>query len=447
MRKRPSVVPRDVSRPTRDPDLLGFGDSIAANEPSEVPPSPCRARCARCQKAIHFGTMLHRALVLPKNRSCLLLGPRQTGKSTLVRSLLPDDAWSLDLLRHDVALRYARDPSLFGREAETRIAQGCSTIFVDEVQRVPELLDEAHRLIEAHKVRFLFTGSSARKLMRGGANLLAGRASIRRLHPLTMAEQGKLFDLERTLRFGSLPAVVTSSDEDARELLRSYGDTYVREEVQAESLVRNLGGFARFLDVAASQCGDLLNASSVGRDAMLATRTVANYFQILEDTLLGFRLEAWQRSPRARLVAHPKFYLFDTGITNALNRRLGAEFDGSQRGRLFEQFVVLETSRLLDYECDEVTPYFWRTNNGAEVDLVLVEHGRVRLAVEIKSKPRISGADVTGLRSFVDAHPGTPCVVVCTATEEHELEPGIVVMPYATYFRRLAELIAKASRR
>jgi uncharacterized protein len=386
--------------------------------------------------------MLHRRLQLPKNRSCLLLGPRQTGKSTLVRSLLPKDAWSIDLLRHDEALRYARDPSQFGREAEARIAKGCSTIFVDEVQRVPELLDEVHRLIEAHKVRFLLTGSSARKLMRGGANLLAGRASIRRLHPLTMAEQGQLFDLERTLRFGSLPAVVTSSDDDARELLRAYGDTYVREEVQAESLVRNLGAFARFLDVAASQCGDLLNASSVGRDAMLATRTVSTYFQILEDTLLGFRLEAWQRSPRARLVAHPKFYLFDTGVTNALNRRLGAELDGAARGRLFEQFIVLETWRTLDYDCDEVTPYFWRTNAGAEVDLVLVRHGKVRLAVEIKAKARISGADVSGLRSFVEAHPGTRCVVVSLAKEEHELDAGFAVMPYATYLKRLPELIA-----
>jgi predicted AAA+ superfamily ATPase len=207
-----------------------------------------------------------------------------------------------------------------------------SVVFVDEVQKVPALLDEVQALIDRGGVRFILTGSSARKLRRGGGNLLAGRAVTRRLHPLTGRDLGDRFDLGRALRFGTLPAVVTSSDEEARDLLRSYGETYLREEIQAEAVVRNLGGFARFLDVAAAQCGEILNYTAVGRDAGLATRTVQEYFQVLEDTLIGFRLEAWGRSPRARLVRHPRFYLFDTGITNALTHRLTATVDPIARG-------------------------------------------------------------------------------------------------------------------
>ena len=268
--------------------------------------------------------MLKRLCRLPPRRSALLLGPRQTGKSTLVRSLLPRRSWSVDLLRHDVFLRYSKEPERFRLEAEAQIRAGVRVVFVDEIQRVPGLLEEIHGLIETHRIRFLLTGSSARKLRRGAANLLAGRAATRRLHPLTLAEQGERFDLERTLRYGSLPAVVTGSARDARDLLASYAETYLREEVQAEALVRNLGGFARFLDVVAAENGGIVNASAVARDAALAPRTVQEYYQILEDTLIGLRIEPWRHSPRARLVGHPRFYLFDTGVTNALARRLGA---------------------------------------------------------------------------------------------------------------------------
>ena len=293
--------------------------------------------------------MLKRVCRLPPRRSALLLGPRQTGKSTLVRSLLPGRSWSVDLLQHDAFLRYSKEPARFRREVEAQVRAGTRVVFVDEIQRVPALLEEIHGLIEAHRVRFLLTGSSARKLRRGAANLLAGRAATRRLHPLTLAEQGGRFDLERTLRYGSLPAVVTGSERDARDLLASYAETYLREEVQAEAVVRNLGGFARFLDIVAAESGGIVNASAVARDAALAPRTVQEYYQILEDTLIGYRLEPWRHSPRARLVGHPRFYLFDTGVTNALARRLGAPPDPVSRGRLFEQWVVLECARLLDY--------------------------------------------------------------------------------------------------
>ncbi len=206
--------------------------------------------------------MIDRLCKLPARKSCLLLGPRQTGKSTLVRTILRGRrAWSVDLLHHEVFLRYAKDPGLFRREAEAKIRSGARVVFIDEVQKIPDLLDEVHALIESTGATFILTGSSARKLKRRGTNLLAGRAATRRLHPLTRSEQGALFDLERNLRLGSLPAVVTHPEAEALDLLRSYAETYLREEIQAEAVVRNLGGFARFLEIAASQCGELLNYS------------------------------------------------------------------------------------------------------------------------------------------------------------------------------------------
>lgn len=346
----------------------------------------------------------------------------------------------MDLLQHDTFLRYSKEPGRFRLEVEARIRAGTRVVFVDEIQRVPALLEEIHSLIEAHRIRFLLTGSSARKLRRGAANLLAGRASTRRLHPLSVAEQGTLFDLERTLRYGTLPAVVTGTPGAARDLLASYADTYLREEVQAEALVRNLGGFARFLDVVAAENGGIVNASAVARDASLATRTVQEYYQILEDTLIGHRLEAWRRSPRARLVGHPRFYLFDTGVTNALAGRLGAPPDPVWRGRLFEQWIVLECLRVLDYRQAEARLYYWRTHSGAEVDLLIERHGRLRLALEIKAKRRVAGADLSGLRSFADAHPRVRRVVVAEVPEPYRLG-DVDILPYRVFLDQLPRLV------
>jgi len=382
--------------------------------------------------------MIPRICRLPGRGSCFLLGPRQTGKSTLVRSLLPARSWTVDLLQHDTFLRYSKDPAQFRLEAEEQVRAGHRTIFIDEIQKVPALLDEVHGLIERTGARFILTGSSARKIKRTGANLLAGRALMRRLHPLTLREVEDRFELDRTLRFGALPAVVTGSDEEARELLAAYAQTYLREEIQAEAVVRNLGGFGRFLDVAAAQCGDILNYTAVGRDASLGTRTVQEYYQILEDTLIGFRLDAWRRSPRARLVAHPRFYLFDTGVTNALNQRLTAGLDAATRGRLFEQWAVLECARMVDYLNVEVKLYYWRTNQGAEVDLLMERHGRLILALEIKAKKRVVSADLSGLRSFAEAHPRVPCVVLALVPEEYRVGDARV-LPYRRFFQRFEQ--------
>lgn len=386
--------------------------------------------------------MLHRSCKLPATASCLLLGPRQTGKSTFIRNQLPASSFAVDLLQTDTFLRYSKDPAQFRFEALKAAERGATTIFVDEVQKVPALLDEVQGLLDQHGLRFLLTGSSARKLRRGGANLLGGRALLRRLHPLTAVELGERFDLERTLRFGSLPPIALAADDDeAAERLSAYAHAYLREEIQAEGLVRNLGGFARFLDVIAAQSGDLLNAEAIARDAGVAARTVREYCQILEDTLLAFRLEPWRRSPRARLVAHPRLYLFDTGVTNALAQRARAVPDATARGRLFEQWVILETWRQTDYHHPETRLFYWRTNHGAEVDLLLERHGRLRVAVEIKSKRTIAGADIAGLRSFAEAHPDVPLVVVAPVPQPWRLG-AIDVMPPLHFLAELPRWMA-----
>ncbi len=382
--------------------------------------------------------MFQRVLRLPARRSALILGPRQTGKSTFVAAALPAGAWTIDLLEHDQFLKYSKDPSLFRREVEERARRGVSVVFVDEVQKVPPLMDEIHGLIERLKIRFVLTGSSARKLRRGGANLLAGRATTLRMHPLVVEEHGDTFDLDRALRFGALPAVIAASDNDAQIMLRDYTETYLREEIQAESIVRNLGGFARFLDVAAAQCGDLMDSASVARDAALAARTVREYYQILEDTLLAFRLEAWRKSVRARLVAHPRVYLFDTGVTNALNRRLTKSPDPVTRGRLFEQWLVLECWRRIDYAASEARLYFWRTNHGTEVDLLVEKHGQIVAAVEVKSSARIAGAHLTGLRSFAAENPEVPLFVVTPSSSPHRLQ-NVLVTDWRDFLRQFDE--------
>jgi predicted AAA+ superfamily ATPase len=385
--------------------------------------------------------MINRIVDIPKTRSFFLFGPRQTGKSTLARSLLGGASWSVDLLETDLFLRYARAPELFRREAEEKISrQKVRTIFIDEVQRLPDLLNEVHLLIEKHSCRFILSGSSARKLRRGGTNLLAGRAVERLLFPFVYAEIASSFDLEAALRFGTLPAIHGRAQPEQIDVLATYANTYLREEIQQEGLVRNLGGFSRFLDLASAQCGELVNFSAFGRECGLPTRTVQAYYDILEDTLIGCRLEPWTQSARKRLVAHQKFYLFDTGIANAVNGRLTAPPDPALRGRLFEQLLVLETLRMRSYLRSEARLFFWRTNAGAEVDLLIEKHGRLLGAFEIKSSKRVAGANLSGLRAFHDDHPKVPLAIICDAAEPHELD-GVRVLPWRIYLEELPGIL------
>jgi predicted AAA+ superfamily ATPase len=384
--------------------------------------------------------MITRLFTIPKDISFFLFGPRQTGKSTLVDSLFPERVWKVELLQSDQFLDYTKDPSLFRREAEVKLTKGdISTIVVDEIQRVPLLLNEIHYLIEKYRTcRFVLTGSSARKLRAAGTNLLAGRAIERHLFPFTVQELGTRFDLESALQYGTLPSTVEREPSIQREILTAYVHTYLQEEIRSEGLARNLGSFSRFLDIAASQNGEPVNFSAIARDCMLSRRTVESYYEILEDTLIAIRLDAWQKSLRKRLTTQPRYYLFDTGVTNAVCRRLTGGIDPALRGRLFEQFIVLETYRLLKYKRSEATLYCWRTSAGAEVDLVIEKHGRLVAACEIKSSSHISGADCSGLLACAEDNPGVPCNIVCPARNAFDIG-NVHVLPWNEYLARLDE--------
>jgi uncharacterized protein len=386
--------------------------------------------------------MISRIIKLPGTGSFFLFGPRQTGKSTLVQSLYTKGVWKIDFLLTDIFLKYSKDPALFRREAEEKIAhEDINTIFVDEIQRVPVLLNEIHYLIEKYSdCRFILTGSSARKLKRSGANLLAGRAVERFLFPFTFAETDSGFELDDALIYGTLPVVFGKNKDEKRDILEAYSHVYLREEIQQEGVVRNLGGFSRFLDVAAAQFGEQISFSAIARDCALPVRTVQSYYEILDDTLVGFRLEPWRRSVRKRLSGHPKYYFFDNGVTNAINRQLTGQMDRSVIGRLFEQFIVLETYRYLSYMRSEARLFYWRTGHGAEVDLIVEKHNRIKFAVEIKSTETVSGAHCSGLRAFREEYSDVPCFIVCRAENSYNLD-GFHVIGWQKYLKKLNELV------
>lgn len=385
--------------------------------------------------------MIKRWLELPEKASFFLFGPRQTGKTTLVGETFKKALWTVNLLLNEPFIRYSKYPELFRKEALQKIEkEQINTIFVDEIQKVPVLLNEIQFLMDQKKIQFVLTGSSVRKLRKGGVNLLGGRAIERFLFPFIYFEIEKSFDLNDILRFGSLPSIHGKSEQEKIDLLMAYTNTYLREEIQAEGIVRNLGGFSRFLDIAASQFGELVSFSNIGRECSLPTRTVQSYYEILEDTLIGLRLNPWRKSLRKRLSGHPKFYLFDMGVTNAINRHLGTLPDNILRGRLFEQFIILETYRLLKYFKSEARIYYWRTNTGAEIDLVIEKHGKLQAAFEIKAKKIIGGNDFSGFRSFSNDNPTVPSFLICEVEEPYK-EGKIEVLPWSTYFRRLPDLL------
>ena len=390
--------------------------------------------------------MVNRICNLPQSQSFFLFGARQTGKSTLVDTIFRESIWKIDLLLTENFLKYTKYPEQFRREAMEKIErQGVRRIFVDEIQRIPPLLNEIHHLIEKTGCQFLLTGSSARRLRRGGVNLLAGRAVQRRLFPFVYQEIAAGFSLPDVLQFGTLPSVYGRDKEEGIDILRSYTETYLREEIQAEGLVRNLGGFSRFLDMAASQFGELVSFTAIGRECHVPTRTVQSYYEILEDSLIGFRLEPWGKSLRKRIVAHPKFYLFDLGVTNSLNRQLTAPPDPVRMGRLFEQFIILETFRMLHYLQSEAAMYFWRTNHGAEVDLIIEKHGRLVGAFEIKAATQVTGHHLSSLRSFRKEYPHTPLHVIAQVEHPYRIE-DVLVMPWKDYLENLGSYLSVDAR-
>ncbi len=384
-----------------------------------------------------FGVMYKRLINPSKKKSWFLWGPRQTGKSTYVRSLLTESDLYIDLLPQRAFLNYAKHP---GRIREEILAHEKKhrrfVCIIDEIQKIPSLLDEVHELIESRKIRFILTGSSARKLRRGGTNLLAGRAYTYRLFPLTRAELGDEFDLERALLIGCLPTLWESDEEDPREFLRSYTETYLQEEIAQEGLARNIGPFSRFLDIAAACDGETVNFSNVARECGVSVKTAQQYYEILEDTFLAFRLPAWRKSARKRLVTHPRFYFFDTGVTNALCHTLGEQLNPAVRGRRYEQFVISQIMAEIHYQRLDFQLFYWRTNHGAEVDLLICRGQRILAAAEIKSSRLLGKEPFDGLRSFREENSGVPTFVLGVGQRERLLSDGTTVMSWDRFIEQ-----------
>ena len=328
--------------------------------------------------------------------SCFLFGPRGTGKSTWIREHFAH-ATIYDLLSSREAVRLRREPEMLFREVQSSSPD--DWIVIDEIQKVPELLDEVHRLIETRRLRFILSGSSARKLRRGGSNLLAGRAVVERLFPLCSAEMAFQLDLERALVYGTLPLAVTGADPAA--YLSAYADTYLQEEIRAEALTRNVGGFSRFLEIAARQNGQVTNLSSISRDAAVTRSTVQNYFDILSDTLIGSWLTPWKLKRATKQVAHPKFYLFDCGVARALSGRLAYAPSLEEQGPLLETLLIGEVRAYLSYAGLRYPLHFWRSHDGVEVDL-LCETNAGFVAVEVKAGTRWENRFNRGLQRVGD---------------------------------------------
>ncbi len=327
-------------------------------------------------------------------QSFFLFGMRGVGKSTWIRGALPE-AVVIDLLDERLFRDLLADPSLFSQMLAERAAG--DWVVVDEVQRLPELLNEVHRLIERRGLRFALLGSSARKLKAAGTNLLAGRAIRRMMYPLTAAELGEDFDLERVLRFGSLPLVWTS--DAPRETLEAYGELYLREEIRAEALVRNLPGFVRFLPVAALMNGAVVNVSGLAREAGVARATVQGYIEILEDTLLAYRLRAFETRMRVRERKHPKLHWVDPGVVRAVKRQFGAPV-AEERGPLLESWVgtTLRAHAQAGDLFEEM--FYWSPHRSqAEVDFLL-RRGSEFLAIEVKAASRYHSGLLRGLRAL-----------------------------------------------
>jgi len=353
--------------------------------------------------------MISRLLRVSDTRSFLLFGARGTGKSTFLKKYFAgkEVLW-IDLLDPDVEDRYARRPSELAEQLRA-MASPPEWVVIDEVQKVPRMLDVVHAEIESGTVKFALTGSNARKLKQHHTNLLAGRASVYHMFPFTAVELGKAFDLDAALRFGTLPGLqACSSIEDRNGLLRAYALTYLKEEVWSEHLVRMLDPFRRFLEISAQVNGEIVNYTNIARDVGADVKTVQSYFQIMEDTLLGFLVEPFHRSVRKRQTQAPKFYLFDPGVKRALTRMLTVDIRPGtyDYGRAFEHFVVVEALRLSSYMRNDYAFSYLRTKDGAEVDLIVERPGKAPVLLEIKSADHIDERDTCGLERFLRDMPG-----------------------------------------
>ena len=372
-------------------------------------------------------------LSLSASETCFLWGPRQTGKSTLIKTLYPD-AKRYDLLLSDQYERLLLRPSLIREECLANNLEAenqASPIIVDEVQKIPILLDEIHWLIENRKLRFILCGSSARKIKRGRGNLLGGRAVRYELHPLVYPEIPD-FSLEKALNAGFLPRHY--QNVNPHQLLQAYVGDYLKEEIVAEALTRNIPAFSRFLQVAALTNGELTNYNNIASECGVSSPTVKEYFLILEDTLIGRMLPAFRKRAKRRLIGAPKFYFSDIGIVAHLTRR-GKVVPGSELfGRALEHFIYMELTAHSDYSGKNYPVAYWKTASGFEVDFVL---GDPEVAVEVKGTQMVTNKHLKGIRAFKEEYQARSYIVVSMDTNPRRTQDGIEILPWKVFLDRL----------
>ena len=358
-----------------------------------------------------------------QQKSCFLFGPRQTGKSTFIQKTLPNHLY-YNLLDSSTLLNLSRTPERLGQEIAHH-----KTVIIDEIQKLPNLLNEVHRLIEEKKVHFLLTGSSARKLRTGGTNLLGGRARSRTLHPFIAHELKEKFDLTKALNIGSIPSIYFS--DNPSEDLESYAGDYLKEEIAAEGLVRNIPSFSRFLEVAALSNGKMINFTEISNDAQVARTTVHEYFQILQDTLIATEVPVWRKTKTRKTLSTSKFYFFDIGVARFLQNRRGLQVRSPEYGEAFEAYLFHELKAFVDYnKCGEIS--YWRTLSGFEVDFILENS----VAIEAKAKENITDNDLKGLRALKEEKLLKHYVMV-SLEKKPRLLGGINILPWEIFLEQL----------
>jgi predicted AAA+ superfamily ATPase len=377
--------------------------------------------------------MYSRILKPPVGKSFFLFGPRATGKTTWTTTTFPR-AVRIDLLDSELYYMLLASPA---KLVELIPASFDDWVILDEVQRVPDLLNEVHRLIEERKLKFVLTGSSARKLRSKGVNLLAGRALTRYMHPLTALELGADFSLEQSLRFGNLPSVY--SEDDPADYLASYVHTYLREEIQQEGLTRNLQAFARFLEAASFSQASTLNISEVARDCNVNRKLAEEYFYILEDLLLAHRLPVFSKRAKRRMAAHSKFYFFDAGVFRAIRPKGPLDRPEEIEGAALETLLFQELRAVNDLFGFGYELYYWRTSTGLEVDFILYgEQGLI--AIEIKRTAQIRNSELRGLKAFARDYPQAVMYLLYGGKKELFID-NITLLPIDTALAKLPDLL------
>jgi predicted AAA+ superfamily ATPase len=378
--------------------------------------------------------MYTRLIEPPKDKSFFLFGPRGTGKTTWVKSRFKEAIY-LDLLEAELFNDLLANP----QRLESLIPKNFKDwVIIDEVQRIPELLNEIHRLIEKYRYKFILTGSSARKIRRKGVNLLAGRALSHHLYPLTAAELKEDFNLNHSLAFGQLPCVYT--EENPKAYLESYVKTYLEEEVQQEGFTRNLGAFSRFLEAASFSQGSVLNISSVARECSIERKVVENYFSILEDLLIAYRIPVLAKKAKRRLISHPKFYFFDVGLYRTLRPMGPLDMPEEVGGHTFETLFLQELVAMNSYLKLGYNIFYWRTSNNVEVDFVLYGNKGIK-AFEVKRTGKVSGSMTKGLKVFLKDYPNAKAYFIYGG-ERRLREGDIGILPMQDVLKELPAILS-----